>query len=64
MTRLLHGTAEAADLIGIGRSTLYELIKSGEIKSVKIGRRALIHHDELERYVQVLTRSDDSQASA
>lgn len=55
MTRLLHPTAEAAELIGVGRSTLYELIKSGDIETVKIGRRTLIHHDELERYVRRLT---------
>ena len=55
MTRLLHPTAEGAALIGVGRSTLYELIKSGEIKTVKIGRRTLIPHDELVRFVSTLT---------
>lgn len=55
MTRLLHPTAEGAALIGVGRSTLYELIKAGEIQAVKIGRRTLIPHDELERYVRSLT---------
>lgn len=34
--------AVAVRLTGIGRSTLYELIKSGEIETVKVGRSTLI----------------------
>ncbi len=59
MTRLLHPTTEGAALIGVGRSTLYELIRTGEIKTVKIGRRTLVPHEELERYVRALTTHDD-----
>ncbi len=44
---------------GISRSTLYEKIASGEIAAVKVGRRTYIAHDELERYVRVLTGSDE-----
>lgn len=54
--RLLYPTSEAAAVIGIGRSTLYSLIATGEIETVKIGSRTLIAHDELERYVRSLTR--------
>jgi excisionase family DNA binding protein len=46
--------AEAGEVLGICRSKLYELTASGEIAVVKIGRRTLITHDELERYVQTL----------
>lgn len=59
MTRLLHPTAEAAALIGVGRSTLYELVKSGEIKTVKIGRRTLIADDELQRFVASLVKTGE-----
>jgi len=55
MARLLHPLSEACEQLGIGRSTLYELIAAGVIRTVKIGRRTLIAHDELERYVQALT---------
>lgn len=55
MTRLLHPIPDAAAVLGIGRSTLYELITAGEIATVKIGRRTLITQDELERYVSTLT---------
>ena len=55
MTRLLHTIPDAAETLGIGRSTLYNLISSGQITAVKIGRRTLVAQDELERYVRSLT---------
>jgi excisionase family DNA binding protein len=33
---------EAARLLGIGRSTTYDLIRSGQLRSVKIGKRRLV----------------------
>ncbi|HEX6969658.1 MAG TPA: helix-turn-helix domain-containing protein [Micromonosporaceae bacterium] len=39
---------EAARLLNIGRSTAYDLIRSGRLRSVKIGRRRLIPRDALE----------------
>ncbi len=53
--RLLHPIPEAAAILGIGRSTVYELIATGEIAVVRIGRRTLIAQAELERYVAHLT---------
>lgn len=55
MTRLLHPITDAAEVLGIGRSTLYNLITNGDIAVVKIGRRTLIAQDELERYARSLT---------
>ena len=55
MTRLLHPIPDAAEVLGIGRSTLYELIAEKKIAAIKIGRRTLIAQDELERYVRSLT---------
>jgi len=52
--RLLHTIPDAGEQLGIGRSTLYELMAAGEIQTVKIGRRTLIAHDELVRYVDRL----------
>jgi excisionase family DNA binding protein len=40
---------EAARLLGVGRSTVYDLIRSGRLRSVKIGRRRLIPRDALDR---------------
>lgn len=54
MTRLLHPVADAAEILGVGRSTIYRLIAAGEIGTVKIGRRTLVAQTELERYVATL----------
>jgi len=54
MARLLHTIPDAGEQLGIGRSTLYELMAAGVIQTVKIGRRTLIPHDELVRYVDRL----------
>jgi excisionase family DNA binding protein len=42
LERLAYGIADAAFVSGISRSKLYELLKSGELASVKIGARRLI----------------------
>ena len=34
--------AEAAALLGIGRSSAYEAVRRGQIPSIKIGRRVLV----------------------
>jgi excisionase family DNA binding protein len=54
MARLLHTIPDAQAQLGIGRSTVYELIAKGVIQTVKIGSRTLIAHDELVRYVDRL----------
>ena len=41
----------AADRIGVGRTMLYELIKKGEIKTFKVGRRTLIPESELKNWL-------------
>ena len=43
--------APAVKLTGIPRTTLYELIKSGEIETVKIGRSTFIPYRCLRRLV-------------
>lgn len=42
----------AVKLTGIGRSTLYELIQSGEIETIKIGRSTFIPYRCIKRLVE------------
>jgi excisionase family DNA binding protein len=42
----------AAILLGIGRTKMYDLIGRGEIPVVRIGRRTLIHRNDLEQFAQ------------
>jgi excisionase family DNA binding protein len=60
MTRLLYSMAEAWETLGIGRTKLYALVADGSLKTVKIGRRTLIEHEELVRYVDSLSTKPTS----
>ncbi|HGM7307626.1 TPA: helix-turn-helix domain-containing protein [Stenotrophomonas maltophilia] len=46
---LLHRIPDACRRLSVSRTTLYELIKAGEIRSVKIGTRSLIPEVDLQR---------------
>lgn len=52
--RLLYPVHEAAEQLGIQRTSLYELLKGGELERVKIGRRTLITAESLTEYVDRL----------
>jgi excisionase family DNA binding protein len=43
---------QACELIGIGRSKLYELIAAGEIETIKVGSATLIPINSLARFVE------------
>ncbi|WP_442253496.1 helix-turn-helix transcriptional regulator [Stenotrophomonas pavanii] len=46
---LLHRIPDACRRLSVSRTTLYELIKAGEIRSIKIGTRSLIPEVDLQR---------------
>ncbi|ROZ53831.1 DNA-binding protein [Rhodococcus sp. WS1] len=50
----LHTIPEALDRLGIGRTTLFGLIKSGAIRSVTIGKRRLVSEAALCEYIERL----------
>jgi excisionase family DNA binding protein len=50
--RLLARPEEAAELLGVGRSTIYELMRVGELPVVHIGRAARIPVQELRYWVE------------
>jgi excisionase family DNA binding protein len=52
--RLAYPVNEAADLLGVSRSQLYELFSTGEVASVKIGARRLVRHEALVAYLDRL----------
>lgn len=51
-TKLSYTIAEACEALGIGRTTIYQLIKNGDLRPVKIGRRTLLAANELERLLE------------
>ena len=54
MTKLSVTIPEAAEMIGIGRSSLYTLFKEKKLTPRKSGKRTLILVDDLKRYVENL----------
>jgi len=47
--RLTLTVAETAKVLGIGRTLCYERVRSGEIPSLRIGRRLVIPRAALEK---------------
>ena len=48
---VLYRVDEAAEALRLGRSQLYELIRSGRLRTVKCGRRRLVPVSALDEYV-------------
>ena len=54
MDKLLYRPKEAAIVLGISRATLYDLIRTGRLRSVKDGGMRFITLDALREYVHQL----------
>ena len=52
-SKLAYRVDEACDALGIGRTSLYELAKNGELKFIRIAGRTLVPRSELERLTRV-----------
>ena len=52
--KLLLKVEEVSEMLNLGRSKLYSYILSGELRSVKIGRRRLIPPDAVQEFVDGL----------
>ncbi len=52
MGKIFYNVPEVACALGIGRTTVYELMKSGELKSAKIGDRRVISVASVQSFAQ------------
>lgn len=50
--KLSYTVAEATRALGIGKTSLYELIQRGELETFKLCGRTLIHRSNLEALVE------------
>lgn len=63
ITKLLVKPGEASELMGVSRSTIYELMRSGELDSVLIRSSRRIPVAAIERYIERLldNRSEEER---
>ena len=54
MDKLLLTPVEAAVVLGVGRSLLYELLQRGELRSVRIGTCRRIPTEAIEEFLAAL----------
>ena len=50
MEKFLYSVRQSAEALGIGGRMIWILIKRKELKVTKIGRRTLIHRDQLRKF--------------
>ena len=62
MDKLLYRPKEAAQVLGIGRDKLYDLMRSGRLDSVKDGGARFITANALHAYVAML-QAEASEAA-
>ncbi|KLL12944.1 MULTISPECIES: helix-turn-helix domain-containing protein [Protofrankia] len=64
MHKLLLTTTEAAELLGVSRTTVYELLNTEQIESVRIGRARRIPRTALVTYVDRLRGLSGGEVAA
>ena len=61
--RLLYSVEEAARLLGIGRTFMFQLVATSEVGSLKIGKRRKIPRRALDDYIaRLIAEQDPPQA--
>ncbi|WP_272263606.1 excisionase family DNA-binding protein [Streptomyces xanthophaeus] len=60
--RRLHSVEEAAELLNVGRSTAFEEIRLGRLRTVRVGRRRLVPTEYVDEYIELL--KCEAQAAA
>ena len=54
---MLVSVKGAAEQLGVGRTIIYELIRTGEIEHVRVGRRLLVSRTALEKFIEANTKT-------
>jgi excisionase family DNA binding protein len=64
MEQLMYRPADAAQMLGMGRTAVFALIKSGQLRSVKLGGARFITADALWAFVRQLEQNSAGKAEA
>ncbi len=62
MEQLMYRPIEAARMLGMGRTAVFALLKSGRLRSVKLGGARYITADALRAFVRELEQEAASQS--
>jgi excisionase family DNA binding protein len=62
--RVLLTAEEAAERLGIGRTFMFKLIRTGEIESVQIGRLRRVPASEIQEYANRLIKGTPASKAA
>lgn len=62
--KLLYTVEEAADLLSVGRTTMFDLVRTGRVESVKINRSRRITREALSRFRDGLVAEADGRSAA
>ena len=54
-SKRLVSLADALKLVPVGQTKLYDLMNSGEITRIKIGRRSFVTSDSIDSFIDRLT---------
>jgi excisionase family DNA binding protein len=58
VNRLALSVPEAAELLGLSRSSVYAAVKRGDIPSVRVGGRVLVSMRALEQLINPVNEND------
>lgn len=56
-------TQEVADILQVSKSTIYDLIRRGELKSYKVGRKMRFTEDDVNEYISKAKENQSSKTS-
>ncbi|MDP9350273.1 MAG: DUF6462 family protein [Chloroflexota bacterium] len=51
--------AEASEISGLGRTSLWKLVEAGHVPAARVGRRVLIDREGLDAYLENLAREGE-----
>ena len=64
MTRIVLTVEEAAERLGVGRTTMYRLVSTGAVESFTIGRLRKVPADAIDNYVTQLRAARAGELAA
>jgi excisionase family DNA binding protein len=64
MEQLMYRPAEAARVLGMGRTAVFGLLKSGRLRSVKLGGARFITADTLRAFVRELEHESSNHVES